>query len=415
MMNGKEIIQASEAADRLARLPDQFVAPADTVYLDGNSLGLMSLRSRERIQAALDEWASLAVLGWDRATPPWLTRVEEVSARLAPLIGALPGEVTLGSSTTVMLHQLLATFYQNGSILLDGLAFPTDRYAVESFLQSRGAGERLIIVPPESDGLLDPDQILRKATRGDVRLAVLPSVVFTTGQRLPIVTLTRELRKKGVLVIWDLSHSAGLFPHRLHDVQVDAAVFCTYKYLHGGPGSPGAAFVHQSHYPLRPGLQGWWGSAHDQQFRMTDQFQGAPDAHALQLGTPSILALAGLEGALLTLNEVGVENLWQRSIKLIAVLQNLVESLLSPHGVRIVTPSTMRGGHLALSHPQGLALSAHLRQRRVVSDFRYPDIIRLAPVPTTTRWPNLWDTVMSLQTLLTDGPSMTSPPHSLVP
>ncbi len=414
IMNWTEITQASEAADRLASLPDQFVTPADMLYFDGNSLGLMSIRSQERIQVALDEWANLAVLGWDQAVPPWLTRVEEVSALLAPLIGAIPGEVTLGSSTTVMLHQLLATFYQGGSILIDGLAFPTDRYAVESFLQSRMAGERLVVVPPASDGLLDPDEILRKARR-DVTLAVLPSVVFTTGQRLPIVSLTRELRRQGIFVIWDLSHSAGLFPHRLHDVEVDAAVFCTYKYLHGGPGSPGAAFVHRRHWPLRPGLQGWWGSAHDQQFRMTDQFLGAPDTHALQLGTPSILALAALEGSLLTLNEVGIENLWQRSTKLVHLLQRLVEAFLVPYGVKIVTPASMRGGHLALSHPCGRDLSTRLRQRRVVADFRYPDIIRLAPVPTTTRWSGLLETVVILQAVLTDGPSMTSIPPSLVP
>ncbi|NMP22072.1 kynureninase [Sulfobacillus harzensis] len=395
-----EQAKTKEAADPWAALPDRFVIPPHTLYFDGNSLGLMSQKSRERVEAVLDEWSTLAVLGWDRGRDPWFTRSERVADAVGTRIGARPGEVVLGASTTIMLHQLLATFYTGGHILIDSLAFPTDRYVAESFLSQRGRGlESLVVVPSGPGDLLNPEDIVRCAT-DDVCVAILPSVVFTSGQRLPMEELTRELRHRGVMVIWDLSHSAGLFTHQLHDENIDAAVFCTYKYLHGGPGSPGAAFVHQRHWPLNPGLKGWWGSANDQQFLMPDDFRGAADTSALQLGTPSMLALAGLQGALEAVADVPVEALWSRSHTLLRFLEQMAEEALVPLGVRCMTPKTMRGGHLAISHAEARSLSVKLRARGAISDFRYPHIIRLAPVPTTTRWHDLVALVETLEELL---------------
>lgn len=376
--------------DPLAWLPDQFHVPPNTLYFDGNSLGLLCKAAEARIQQTLHDWARLGVMGWNQAEPPWFTWVETLGAQIGQLTGAMPGEITLGASTTVMLHQLLATLYRNQDgrqrILMDESAFPTDRYAVHSFLSGRGLdADAVVTVPADPERLIRPESILAQAT-DDVALAVLPSVIFTTGQALPMAELTERLRARHIPIIWDLSHSVGLLPHHLHQEHIEAAVFCTYKYLNGGPGAPGGAFIHQDLWPVQPGLKGWWGSANDRQFAMTDTFHGAPDAHALQLGTPSILALAPLAGSLDLLCSLGIDALHQRSQGLIAFLETMVDEVLRPHGIGLATPRQNRGGHLALTHPQAQAISLALRDRQVVPDFRHPDIIRLAPVPTSTRY-----------------------------
>ena len=333
--------------------------PADTLYFDGNSLGLQSDTARAAVLGTLQNWAELGVMGWTETSPPWFTWVERVSAQIAGLLGAVDGEITLGSSTTVMLHQLLATLHpSSGSrwkVLMDSSAFPTDRYAVASFLQGRGHNPRssLVLVEPRSDRLLHAEDIVRLAGT-DVALAVLPSVVFTTGQTLPMEELTRDLRERGVQVIWDLSHSAGLLPHQLHWDRIDAAVFCTYKYLNGGPGAPGGAFIHQSLWPVQPGLQGWWGSANERQFDMTAEFLGAGNAHALQLGTPSILALSALAGSVSLLSEVGIEALHRRALDLVSFLDALVRERLTPLGISVLTPSGERGGGISLKPGEGM-------------------------------------------------------------
>ena len=225
----KELALQLDADDPLKWLPDHFSHPRG-LYFDGNSLGLLSEESRRRVNEALDAWQTLAVTAWTEAPNPWFTWVETVSDQIGTLIGAHPGEITLGASTTVMLHQLLATYYRptnrRRKILIDGLAFPTGRYAVMSFLSraAQSVPDTLEIVPPRDDRWLFPEDIL-KAADDSVALAILPSVVFSTGQLLPVKALTDSLRDRGIMTIWDLSHSAGLYPHRLHDDAIDAAFF----------------------------------------------------------------------------------------------------------------------------------------------------------------------------------------------
>lgn len=405
-MQDRDWIHDAETMDRtdpLHWLPEEFFHPPG-LYFDGNSLGLESRRARRRVEEALDQWAQLGVLGWNETSPPWFTWVEEIAHRLSPLLGAQSGEITLGSSTTVMLHQMLATFWPGSDrpkILIDGLAFPTDRYAVASFLNSRGhhSDTDMVVVPPHSSTRLITTEDVLAAADERVGLAVLPSVVFTTGQMLPIAEITAALKERGVLVIWDLCHSAGLIPHRLHD-DADLAIFCTYKYLNGGPGSPAGAFVHHGRHPVAPGLAGWWGSANERQFHMTFGFAGASDAHALQMGTPSILSLAALAGSVDLLAEAGVEAIWARSQSLTAFLDTLVRERLTRYGVQVATPPQDRGGHIALVHPEGRAVSLALRAAGVVPDFRFPDIIRLAPAPSTSRFRDCVGVVDILEKIL---------------
>lgn len=392
-MDTAEYTARAEEFDRedpLNWLPDHFFLPPGQLYFDGNSLGLLSRESREAVLAALNDWSQMGVSAWTQAHPAWFTWAEEVSDALGTLLGAKSGEITLGSSTTVMLHQLLATFYHpvgpRRKILLDDLAFPTDRYVVQSFLRQRGLDpdRDLVTVPAGTNCYIATEEIMRRADK-TIALAVLPSVVFTTGQALDIRDITARLQDADIRVLWDLSHSAGLVPHQLHD-DIDAGVFCTYKYLNGGPGSPGGAFVHERFFPLNPGLAGWWGSRNDRQFLMSHHFEGSPTGHVLQLGTPSILSLAALAGSVTLLNHAGIAALHRRSQQLTAFLDDLLSREMTRYGARVVTPPDgQRGGHIALAHPRAGSVCQALRANGVVPDFRRPDIIRLAPAPCTSR------------------------------
>ena len=381
-----------DAADPLKPVTEAFFRPQPTLYFDGNSLGPLSRPARDAVRRTLKQWEELAVSGWSEGTPSWFERERWLAGRLAPLVGARPGEVSLGGSTTQQLHQLLSTFYRPAgrrtALLVDAGAFPTDRYAAESHVRWHGfdPAASLRTIGPGSSGFLDPQAIVRALTE-DVAVALLPSVVYTTGERLPMREIAHAAREAGVFLIWDLCHSAGLIPHRLHDDGVEAAVFCTYKYLNGGPGSPAAVFLHERHLPVTPGLWGWWGSDPAVQFQMAPAFVPAADASSLQLGTPSMLALAPLEGSLDLFEQVGMDAVFRRSQELTAFLLEAFHALVEPYGMTLATPEdpTRRGGHVALRHPEALAISRALKKDGVTPDFRMPDIIRLCPTPFLTR------------------------------
>ena len=367
--------------------PDRWQIPPGTLYLNGNSLGPCSVPAQDAVRAAMDQWAQVGVLGWSDGAAPWFDLAERVAARLAPLVGAHPGELVVGGTTTQQLHQLLGTFYRPTAsrfrLLIEQGAFPTDRHAVDSQVAQHGLDptETVMELPVDARGGLSPDAVAA-AFASDVALAVLPGVVYTTGQRLPLADLTAAARRAGVRVVWDLSHSAGLVPHRLHD-EAELAVFCTYKYLNGGPGSPAAAFVHQTLLPVRPAYRGWWGSDKTLQFAMDGRWTGAPDAGALQLGTPGILALAALAGSLELFDGIRMEDVLDRAGQLTDFLATAADALLAPWGVTVATPRdrAARGGHIALAHPDAAALTLALRARRVIVDYRPPNLLRLAPAP----------------------------------
>jgi kynureninase len=199
-------------------------------------------------------------------------------------------------------------------------------------------------------------------------------------------------------------------PHALLADDVDAAVFCTYKYLSGGPGAPAGLFLHPRWLPPRPGLGGWWGSDKRRQFQMETWPAVAPDAGGLQLGTPSMLALAPLSASLALFEEVGLRAVWERSQRLMAVLEDLAERHLQPAGYHIVRPP-VRGGHLALRHPAALRLSLALRRRRVIVDFRPPDVLRVCPAPLTTRFTDVVEGVRAMaETAMTEAEPEPIPP-----
>jgi kynureninase len=400
-----------DADDSLRRFRDRFYRSPGRIYLDGNSLGLLSRDAEAATLQVLAEWREYAIEGWTDAPDPWFTLAETLAAGVAPLLGAEPESVVVTGSTTVNLHQLLATFFDparvgQNRIVCDRLAFPTDRYALESHLRLRGLDPQTHLITVASrDGItVDADDLIAALTP-DVQMAVLPSVVYTSGQLLDIPAISRAARERGILVAWDCSHSIGAVPHDFDDWNVDFAFWCHYKYLNAGPGSVGGLYVNRRHWGAHPGLAGWFGSRKDRQFAMSPEFEPAPSAGGLQIGTPHILSMAPLVGALKIHGEAGRDRIRAKSLALTAFLRRLVESELSGRGFGIATPvaDARRGGHLAITHPDAGAISGALRAAGVVPDFRPPDLLRLAPVALYTSFADCLAAVRQLREIVDTG------------
>jgi kynureninase len=367
------------------------------IYLDGNSLGPLSYAAQSAIERRLKQWQYKGVIAWEE----WFALAERLSPALAKLVGARPAEVIATGALTVNLHSLMATFYRpqgaRKHLVASSLEFPSDIYALQSWAARYDAELRLI---PSRDGhTLDPDDILR-ALRDDVALALLPSVLYRSGQLLDIPTIAQAAQARGIVLGIDAAHSVGAVPHSFHDDGIDFAVWCSYKYLNAGPGAPGGLFVHERHFAHAPSLAGWWGSDKAQQFKMALAFEKAIGAGAYQISTPSILALAGLEGALAIFEEVEIHEVRRRSLQLTDYLIALVARALPEMTICTPRAPTARGGHVALEHPEAAHLSQALRQRQIIADYREPTLLRLAPVALYNTEAELETTVAALRELL---------------
>jgi kynureninase len=410
-----------DAGDALAGFRDGFYCPAGTIYMDGNSLGLLSHSAENAVLDALAVWRDKAIGGWLDADPPWFTLGEELGRLQAAIVGAAPSEVVVTGSTTVNLHNLLGSFYRTvrtdrRRILADELNFPSDIYAIRSHLVLRGMSpdEDLILVRSRDGRTIATEDVIAVIT-DDIALVVLPSVLYRSGQLLDLPRLTRAAHEKGALIGFDLSHSAGVVPHQLSQWDVDFAFWCNYKYLNGGPGCTASIYVNQRHHGTAPGLAGWWGYRKDRQFDMRLDWEGAADAGAWQVGTIPVLATAAVAGALRTTLEAGIEAIRRKSLGLTDYLIYLVETKLGSHDSRFAvgTPRehASRGGHVALEHPEAVQIVKALRARGVVPDFRPPDVIRLAPVPLYCSFEDVWQTVKHLSVIVDRGEHLSYAPE----
>jgi kynureninase len=398
-----------DTRDPLAGFAAEFHKPAGTIYLDGNSLGLLCKPAEAALSDAIESWRGRAILGWTDGPSPWFEMSRKASRLLAPLLGAEPADVMVGQSTTVNLHQLLATYYDPTGpapkVLIDEWCFPSDRYAVESHLRLRGRDPAAdLVVVSYRDHLLDDADILTAMDEG-VGLAVLPGVVYRSGQLLDLARLTWEARKRQVIVLWDCSHSASVVPHQFRSDEIDLAFGCTYKWLNGGPGAVGWLYANPMFRGADPGLAGWFGSDPARQFEMSAEFHPAADAGRFAIGTPPVLSLAPVVGALKLIGQAGVPALREKSLAQTRYLRHLSDTQLAQFGVRVATPveDDRRGGHVTLAHPAAGKLSRALRARGVIPDYRPPDLLRLAPAPLYTSFAECERAVDILEDILTTG------------
>jgi len=368
--------------DPLALWRDQFAIPdPELVYLDGNSLGMMPLRTAERVRRVLhDEWAGGLIRSWEH----WVDLPQQVGNRLAPLIGAAPGEVVVHDSTTVNLFQLVdaacALRPDRGVIAISSADFPTDRYVVEGIAAARGL--------QVSDNL--------ESLEG-VAVAVCSVVDYRTAEVADVAGETARAHAAGAIALWDLSHAAGVLAVDLGAAGVQLAVGCTYKYLNGGPGSPAFSYVARNLQPTLPQpIWGWF--AQSDQFDMGPKFTPQPDIRRLLLGTPSILALAAADEGIAVTVEAGIEAIAAKA----RALTGFGLSLCLQLDLESATPldAARRGGHMAVNHPNARSLVTELADRGVITDFRDPDIVRIGCSPLTTRFTDVFDGLTQIAALL---------------
>lgn len=399
--------QRMDASDALAGFREEFYVQDGVVYMDGNSLGLLSRRAERALLDVLGDWKAQGIGGWTGGERPWFYLPERLGALTAPLVGASPEEVVVAGSTTVDIHQLVSTFYEpegeRTKIVATELDFPSDIQALGSRIRLRGLdpAEHLVKVGSRDGRFVEEDDLVAAMT-DEVALVFLPTVLYRSGQLLDVGRLAAAARERGITVGFDAAHSVGAVPHAFSEWGVDFAVWCGYKYLNGGPGAVAGLYVNGRHFGRRPGLAGWFGSEKGRQFDMEHEFTPARSAGAYQIGTPHILSLAPLLGSLETLAEAGIERVREKSLRLTEYLMGLVETELDGMGFEIGTPreDARRGGHVALGHERAAGLCEALKEAGVVPDFRAPNVVRLAPTALYTSFEDVWRTVRILRSIV---------------
>jgi len=397
--NSLEYAQQCDAQDELSHFRNKFLLPKDgegnnLIYLSGNSLGLQPTITSEYILKELDDWAKLGVEGHTKAEHPWLPYHEFLSRNMANLIGAKPGEVVMMNTLTTNLHLMMVSFYKptktKYKIVVESDTFPSDKYAVESQLKFHGFDpvDGLILwTPPEGEELCrfeDLEAIME--TQGDeIALLMIGSTNYYSGQLFPLKKITELGHSYNCKVGFDLAHGAGNIEPDLHETGADFAVWCSYKYLNSGPGSLGGCFVHERHAKndALKRFTGWWGHNKETRFNMRHDFEALPGAEGWQLSNPPILSMAAIRASLDVFEEAGMDRLRKKSIKLTGFLEYLIDELMDER-IHIITPRNPeeRGCQLSIQVKNAdKSLHKQLTIAGVISDWRDPDVIRVAPVP----------------------------------
>jgi kynureninase len=393
-----------DAADPLAAFRDQVViADPDLIYLDGNSLGRLPVRTAERLaRAAREEWGRGLVRSWS----DWVDLPRQVGDLLGiRLLQARPGEVVIADSTSVNLYKLAAAAVDarpdRRVIVTDDDNFPTDRYVLAGLAHERGLDLRPVHTDAD-DGVDLP--ALTRALDDDVALLSLSHVSYRSGAVADLAAVTRLAHRAGALTLWDLSHSAGSVPVSLTDAEVDLAVGCTYKYLCAGPGAPAYLYVRRElQEQLRQPIWGWFGQR--DQFAMGPEYDPAPGIDRFCVGTPSVLAIYAVEEGVRLVADAGVDALYRKGQALTGFLVELAEAWLAPLGFRVASPrdDARRGAHLTLHHPAAWQICQAAADRGVIADYRTPDRLRLGPAPLYTRFVDGYDALDRLRELVAAG------------
>ncbi|MFW5835512.1 MAG: kynureninase [bacterium] len=406
---GREEARRLDRKNPLSAFRERFYLPPGNIYLDGNSLGLLSTDAEESLMRVVDEWKTLGIGGWMNGKLPWFEMAEKIGSMAAGLVGAEQNEVIYSGTTTINIHTLTGTFYkpegEKTKILADELNFPSDLYALQGQIRLRDLDpeEHLLLVKPDVDGLLNEESIIDQMNE-DVALIFLPSVLYRSGQLLDIEKLAIAARERGIPIGFDCSHSAGVIPHEFSRWGVDFALWCSYKYLNAGPGAAAFYYVNKRHFNLLPSLPGWFGGRKEKQFDMLPSFMPAPDAGRWQISSPGILGSSPMEGAMKIILEAGIEEIRNESLRLTDFLAGSVNTRLNnlyPE-FKIITPleSQRRGGHIAIQHPEAAIIYENLLSRGIITDLRPPNIIRMAPVPLYNTFEEIYHTVDSIQEII---------------
>ncbi|MDQ0965861.1 kynureninase [Flavobacterium sp. W4I14] len=395
--------QTQDETDKLRDFRSQFLFPnhngKDFIYLCGNSLGLQPKVTSEVLKGQLNNWANYAVEGWFDGNEPWMFYHKALKKLMAPIVGALPSEVCPMNTLTVNLHFLMISFYQprgkRFKIIMEGGAFPSDQYAIESQVRFHGFDPKEAIIevfPNEGEEILHTEDILAKIKENadEIALVLFGGINYYTGQWYDMETITNAGHEIGAIVGWDLAHAAGNVPVKLHDWDVDFACWCSYKYQNSGPGGISGIFVHEKHFSNTElnRFAGWWGYQESKRFKMEKGFIPEAGADGWQVSCTQVMPMALYHASLQIFEEAGfIEPLRNKSITLTAYLEFIINEVNKELGVtqyKIITPKVAkdRGAQLSIIAQQnGKQIFEGLMANHILGDWREPDVIRLSAVP----------------------------------
>lgn len=393
---------ALDAKDPLAGLREHFDLPEGVIYLDGNSLGARPKAALARAQQVVaEEWGYDLIRSWNKAG--WFDLPSRLGNKLAPLIGAGPGEVVVTDSTSINLFKALsAALHKQASspktmdrkiIVTERANFPTDLYVAQSLTAWLDRGYQLRLV--------DASHELQSAIDAQTAVVMLTHVNYRTGHMYDMQAITKHAHARGALVMWDLAHSAGAVPVYLNRDQVDFAVGCTYKYLNGGPGSPAFLWIAPRHqHDFQQPLSGWW--SHATPFAMQPEFQPISGIRRALCGTQPIASLALVECGLDVFAKTDMTAIRAKSLALTDLFIELIETRCAPHPLQLVTPRehAQRGSQVSIAHPHGYPVMQALIARGVIGDYREPQIMRFGFTPLYTRFVDVWDAVDAMTDIL---------------
>ncbi|MCU0427044.1 MAG: kynureninase [Candidatus Kapabacteria bacterium] len=405
--NTLDFARQSDESDPLQDFRNRFLFPQhddrEVVYFTGNSLGLQSKSVRTALEQELSDWAALGVEGHFHATTPWWQYHKALQEPLARVIGAKPEEVVAMNSLTVNLHLMLVTFYQptpeRYKILCEAGSFPSDDYALETHVRMRGLKPEDVIVeiaPRQGETTLRSEDILEAIRNAGQSLALVmfAGVQYYTGQVFDMKSITYAAHHVGAFACFDLAHAVGNIPMKLHEWRVDAAVWCSYKYLNSSPGGVAGMFVHERHATNKdlPRLAGWWGNEESERFQMKKGFRPALGAQSWQLSNPPAILMAAHKAALEIFDEAGIERLRKKSEELTGFLEFVIRDVAGSR-ITIITPTNPaeRGAQLSLFiEKNGRAVFEYLLANGAIVDWREPNVIRAAPAPLYNSFEDVW-------------------------
>ena len=393
-MNRKDA-QALDRKDTFAKKRKDFVIPKGMIYLDGNSLGVLPKAAVARVKHAVEvEWGRDLITSWNKHG--WFHLPQKIGDKIAKVIGAAPGSVIVADTISVNLFKVLSAAVakrrERKIILSDSGNFPSDLYVAQSLTQFMADGHELKVVEPE--------QILDSITE-DVAVVMVTEVDYRSSRRHDMRAITDKAHAKGALMLWDLAHSAGSVPGRLMEVDADFAIGCTYKYLNGGPGAPAFAFVHpRLQKDVMPALVGWWG--HARPFAFDQKFVGADSIARFQCGTQPMLNMVALDAAMDVWKGVDMKKLHAKAQKQCAMFAELAEERCGKFGITVHGEQNWaeRGSHVCLAHDESYAIMQALISRKVIGDFRAPNLMRFGFTPLYVSYTDVYDAVEHLHTVL---------------
>ena len=419
--NTREFAQSLDVKDELRNYREEFYFPKvngkQVIYFTGNSLGLQPKRTKTYVDEVMNDWANLAVEGHFYADKPWWDYQERFAAPLSEIVGAKPSEVGVMNTLTVNLHLLMVSFYnptpKKYKIICEEKAFPSDQYMFQSQVKFHGFDPKDAIVEikrREGEANIRIEDILAKIDEvgSELALVLIGGVNYYTGQVFDMKTITAAGQKHGAYVGWDLAHAAGNIKLELHDWNVDFAAWCSYKYMNSGPGNASGFFVHEKHHNDKElkRFAGWYGHNKERRFKMEPDFDPVHGADGWQVSNLPILSLAPYLASVEMFAEVGMDKLIAKRNLITSYLEFILHEIdkeLEGADFEILTPSNQeeRGCQLSVYlHGQGRELFDRLMKNGVITDWREPNVIRLAPAPFYCSFEDMYEFGQILKQLI---------------